>query len=91
MDGEFMAIREAAKVVANFFEVKEPVYFYTDCQAVADKLEEPDSDKWRKRAEELSLIIQRGFRVQWVPRERNREADTLAGTGRRRGATQAAD
>lgn len=89
MDGEYMAIREAAKVVQQHFEAEMPVYFYTDCQAVANKLSDPQSAKWEKRAHELSLIVEYEFQVKWIPRERNRKADSLAGTGRRRGATKA--
>jgi len=91
MDAEYLAVREAAKVVENHFEAEMPVYFYTDCQALTKKLDNPDSDKWKKRVQELSLIMTQEFRVKWIPRERNRKADSLAGTGRRRGATQAAD
>lgn len=87
MDGEYMAIREAAKVVQRHFDVEMVVYFYTDCQAVVDKLKDPQSVKWEKRAQELSLITTYDFEVKWTPRERNRKADSLAGNGRRRGAT----
>lgn len=91
MDGEFIALREAATVAARHFDAQDPVLFYTDCQALVDKLNAPESDKWAKRAEELDLIMRQEFSVRWVPRERNREADSLAGTGRRRGETRAAD
>lgn len=87
IDAEYMALRKALIVVQNQLNPQMPVYCYTDCQAVVNKLKNPQSDKWRKRAEELSLIAQFDFMVRWTPRENNRKADSLAGIGRRRGAT----
>lgn len=84
-----MALRKAMIVVQNYFEVEMTPYFYTDCQALVSKLDDPQSDKWQKRAQELSLIATYDFEVKWTPREKNRKADSLAGTGRRRGKSQA--
>lgn len=88
MDGEFLALKEAAEVVSEFFDVNQHVFFYTDCQALARKLEDPDCVKWAERKETLSKLLKGNWSVKWIPRERNNKADELAHTGRRRGTSQ---
>jgi ribonuclease HI len=86
MRGEFLAMKQAAETVAAFFEVTEHVFFYTDCQSLVDKLEDPDSEVWKNRRDSLEELLHGKWSVKWIPRERNNKADRLAHTGRDRGA-----
>lgn len=83
MEAEFLALKQAAKVVAEYFEAKEHIFFYTDCKSLSEKLKDPDG-KWNKRVEALKSILQREWTVRWIPRERNNRADSLAHVGRDR-------
>jgi ribonuclease HI len=88
MEAEFLALKEAAKVVAEFFDAKEHVFFYTDCKGLAKKLEDPDG-KWAERVQKLKSILHRDWSVKWIPRERNNKADSLAHVGRDRARSTA--
>lgn len=89
MEAEFMALKQAAEVVSEFFNEKEHIFFYTDCKGLAEKLENPDG-KWAERVEKIRSILHQNWSVKWIPRERNNKADRLAHTGRRRGSSQLA-
>lgn len=91
MEAEYLALREAAGAVAGMFNSDQQVFFYTDCSGLVTKMEEPnEADPWIDRREELHVVLaEAGFvptswTVQWVPRERNREADALAHAARDR-------
>jgi len=88
MDGEFLALKQAAEVVAEFFETGQHIFFYTDCQALSEKLQNPQSSKWAERKKRLSELLKGNWSVNWIPRERNNKADELAHVGRRRGTSQ---
>ena len=85
MEAEFLALKEAACVAAYHFDTKQHVFFYTDCQGLVEKMEEPNGDeKWNeKRSLLLSILKTIGnWSIKWVPRERNRDADALANFAR---------
>lgn len=84
MEAEFMALKTAAQVAVEYFDSDEHIFFYTDCKALAEKIEDPCED-WADRAEELRSILAPEWTLKWIPRERNNKADSLAHTGRRRG------
>lgn len=90
MDGEFLALKQAAEVVSEFFDTSQHIFFYTDCQALKRKLEDPDCQKWHERRRSLSELLKGNWSIKWIPRERNNKADELAHVGRRRGSTQTA-
>lgn len=89
MEAEFMALKQAAKVVSEFFEPKEHIFFYTDCKGLAEKLEDPKG-KWADRVETIQSLLGPEWSMKWIPRERNNKADELAYTGRQRGNSQVA-
>lgn len=82
MDAEYIALREAAEVVANFYDGRDMVFFHTDCQPLVRKLKKAESEKWSDRSDELGKILKGSpeWTIRWVPRSRNESADSLAHT-----------
>jgi len=85
MEAEFEALKQAAKTVTEFFDATEHIFFYTDCKALKQKLEDPEG-KWAERVETLRSLLNWEWSVKWIPRERNDKADRLAHAGREQGA-----
>lgn len=85
MEAEYLALKEAAQSVVRFFDCDEHLFIYTDCAGLVDKMEEPnDSDKWNQNRNELLSILSElpEWSMKWIPRERNRDADSLASQAR---------
>lgn len=85
MEAEYLALKEAARVAARFFDSRQHLFFYTDCQGLVEKMEEPNGcEKWNEKRDKLLSILARvsEWSIKWIPRDRNRDADALAHTAR---------
>lgn len=89
MEAEYLALKEAARVAADFFNPNEHLFFYTDCQPLVDKLIGPtDCEEWHERRQDFLGVLSEyanTWSLKWVPRKRNGEADALATTAMDKG------
>lgn len=60
---------------------------YTDCDPLVGKMEKKNGCKeWNERYEEFhELASDYNWRLRWIPRKRNSDADELASLGLRKG------
>lgn len=85
MEGEYLALKEAARIAVQFFDSRQHLLFFTDCQGLVKKMEEPNgSERWNEKRDSFLEILARvsTWSIKWIPRGRNRDADALAHTAR---------